>query len=257
MSQQIADSLRAAGAGATAARAFRGIMLPHAGWQFCAATMAKTLARVRIPQTVIILGPRHTPLGPPNSIASHAAWRIPGAEIPVDTSLARRLAAATGLACESEAHRQEHGTEVLLPFLHHLRPDLRIVPIVLGQCDAATIAGLAQALGRVSAEARGGGLEAPLLVISSDMNHFANEAETRRRDTLALAAMQTGDAQRLWDTCVENDISMCGLLPAVTVMQALRQATPALGPEIVDYTTSAAVSGDRDRVVGYAGVVIA
>ena len=45
------------------------------------------------------------------------------------------------------------------------------------------------------------------------------------------------------------------MVPAVTVMRAL-QATPELQLEHIDYTNSAAVSGDTSRVVGYAGVVI-
>jgi AmmeMemoRadiSam system protein B len=84
------------------------------------------------------------------------------------------------------------------------------------------------------------------------MNHFAPEAENRRRDMLALNAMRTGDPRALYDTCVSHDISMCGMLPAVTVMNALGKTTPTL----IDYTTSAQASGDSSRVVGYAGVVI-
>jgi AmmeMemoRadiSam system protein B len=145
----------------------------------------------------------------------------------------------------------------LLPFLMRVRSDLQIVPIVLGQCDGATLTALARELAALVREAKGRGEEAPLLVISSDMNHFAAEAENRRRDMLALQAMQTGDPRQLYETCVRNDISMCGLLPAVVIMQALQLETPVIVPRLVDYTNSAAASGDRSRVVGYAGVVIA
>ena len=95
-----------------------------------------------------------------------------------------------------------------------------------------------------------------LLVISSDMNHFAPETENRRRDALALNAMRTGDPRRLFEVCRDNEISMCGVLPAVTVVQALLRSSSELGMELVDYTTSAAASGDTSRVVGYAGMVI-
>ena len=39
-------------------------------------------------------------------------------------------------------------------------------------------------------------------------------------------------------------------------MQALLQETPAIRARLVDYTNSAAASGDYSRVVGYAGVVM-
>ncbi len=255
---QVDGYLRSGGLGQTLAQPYRAIMLPHAGWQFCGSTMGKTLAGVKLPKTVIIIGPKHTPLGPLWSVANHVAWQIPGAIIPVATSIVQRLSRAIpALACEPQAHLQEHGTEVLLPFLHRLRPDLQIVPIVLGSCPFEMLAPLAQELAAILHDAMAKNEEAPLLIISSDMNHFANESETRRRDQLALNAMQTGNPRQLYDTCMAHDISMCGLLPAVTIMQALQHQTPALNPKLVDYTTSAAASGDTTRVVGYAGVVIA
>jgi AmmeMemoRadiSam system protein B len=254
---EVDTHLRAGGVGKTATEVYRAIMLPHAGWLFCGGTMGKTLAGVKLPRTLIILGPRHTALGANNSVANHNAWQIPGATIPVDTAIAQRLSRAVpGLAYESEAHRQEHGTEVILPFLHRLRPDLQIVPIVLGQCDGPFLTTLAGELISIIREARSRGEEPPLLVISSDMNHFAAEPENRRRDMLAINAMLTGDPRRLFDTCTSNDISMCGLIPAVAVMQALQIETPTLQPRLVDYSNSAAASGDTSRVVGYAGVVI-
>ena len=48
---------------------------------------------------------------------------------------------------------------------------------------------------------------------------------------------------------------MCGAAPAVAMLCAL--ADLGAGPsELVRYETSGDVSGDYDRVVGYAGVVI-
>ncbi len=63
----------------------------------------------------------------------------------------------------------------------------------------------------------------PLLVISSDMNHYAPDAENRRRDRIALDAMATCDPEHLLKTCREKDITMCGVIPAALVMETLRQ----------------------------------
>ena len=70
---------------------------------------------------------------------------------------------------------------------------------------------------------------------------------------LALDAMLTGSPQKLFDTCVTHQISMCGLLPAVTVMQALLQETPTVRARLVDYSNSAAASGDYSRGGGVCG----
>lgn len=235
----------------------RAVMLPHAGWIYCGSTLGKTLAQVDLPDTLIILGPKHTPLGPDLSIASHHQWAIPGGSVAIATDIVRRLTELLpALPCESEAHRMEHGSEVLLPFLVRSNPFRRVAPIVVGQLDYASIAIFGQALAIVLREAESRGQRVGL-VISSDMNHFAPEAENRRLDDLALQAMMSGEPRRLYDTCQQHQISMCGMIPAAIVMEALRQMTPAIAPRLVDYTTSGQASGDYSRVVGYAGVVIA
>ena len=48
---------------------------------------------------------------------------------------------------------------------------------------------------------------------------------------------------------------MCGFGPAVTMLTAAKKLG-ATSAELVKYATSGDVSGDRDLVVGYAGVVI-
>ncbi len=230
----------------------RAIMLPHAGWVFCGDTIGKVLARVRVPETVIVIGPKHTTAGPTWSVAPHQRWDIPGGSVPIATDLAQQLfQRIPRIDCEPAAHRDEHGCEVLLPLLQCVQPKLRVLPIVMGQTPYEATTPLAAALAQLI-----GPLDpAPLLVISSDMNHFATESENRRLDRMALDAMLTADPRALYEACELNQISMCGLLPAVTVMQALSHTKP-LDMELVDYCNSAKVTGDTSRVVGYGAVVI-
>lgn len=242
----------------SAKQSFRAVMLPHAGWTYCGETIGRTLGRVEVPDTVIILGPKHTPYGAQWSVPPHHHWQIPGAGIPIATELADDfLNQVQELECEEGAHRVEHGSEVLLPFLHRLNPRLRVLPVVLGEMSYHQTSAFAAALMEILLERK----EPILLVISSDMNHFAPEPENRRLDKLALDAMQTGHPRKLYETVMEHDISMCGVIPAVVVMQALladpkRPADEFLQPELVDYRTSAQAGGDTSSVVGYAGVVI-
>ncbi len=96
----------------------------------------------------------------------------------------------------------------------------------------------------------------PLLIISSDMNHYAPDEENRRLDELALEAMESLDADQLHSTVRRHSISMCGVLPAVVVMDTLKQLGTLSRIERVGYATSGDVSGDKSRVVGYAGMLI-
>jgi AmmeMemoRadiSam system protein B/AmmeMemoRadiSam system protein A len=232
---------------------WRAVMVPHAGLRFSGRLAAEVFNRVEFPEFVIVIGPKHTRLGADWAVSPHASWSIPGASLPADPAVASALVAAIpGLRLDAAAHRNEHAIEVELPFLAKLAPESRVVGIVIGggsleRCrDFAT--GLAGFVRSLPAP--------PLLVISSDMNHFATDTENRALDEIALQAMASCDPAHLLTTVQEHNISMCGVLPAVIVMETLRQLGGLNTTERVNYATSADVTGDTSRVVGYAGMLL-
>lgn len=230
----------------------RAVMLPHAGWIFCGAIIAETLSRVTVPEVVVVIGPKHTRHGANWSVSASSEWTLPNATILVATEWADFLAErCPGLEKETAAHQAEHGCEVLLPFLHRKNPQARVVPIAIGAADYEALDPLVEALAALKSELG----DRVLFVISSDMNHFADDEENRRRDALALEPFTAADPRGLFEVCQQNDISMCGLRPAVAILRALEKETPAT-VELVRYDTSASVSGDTSRVVGYAGAVL-
>ena len=157
-----------------------------------------------------------------------------------------------GLHMDAAAHAREHGIEVELPLIAALNPRTRVVGITLGAGNLASCQQFAAGLAKVIAEME----TPPLLVVSSDMNHFATDEENRRLDELALTALETLDPSALYQTVVSNGISMCGVLPCVTVVETLRRLGKLTRAERVAYATSADVSHDTSRVVGYAGVLL-
>ena len=228
-------------------------LVPHAGWIYSGRLAAATLARVRIPERVIVLCPRHRGSGAAWAVAPHRQWALPGATVPSDPDLARRLAAGiTGLELDAAAHRQEHAIEVQLPLIARLAPGASVVGIAVGGGELASLRRFGQQLADVLATLE----PRPLLVISSDMNHFANDAETRRLDRLALDALATLDPERLYRTVTDQRISMCGMFPAVIVLEALKRLGLLRRCEMVGYATSAEASGDTARCVGYAGALL-
>ena len=82
------------------------------------------------------------------------------------------------------------------------------------------------------------------------------EEENRRLDELALQAMETLDPALLLKTVRENNISMCGVLPAVIVMETLIRRGTLTKHQRTGYATSAETTGDSSRVVGYAGMLL-
>jgi MEMO1 family protein len=258
VARALAALFPAAAAADAAPRRALAVMCPHAGWIYSGALAAQTLAAVEVPRRIVILCPNHTGRGARISVFAAGAWRLPGGDVAIDAPLATAIldaAAAAGVRgarADTDAHAGEHAIEVLVPLVRHRRPDAVITPIVVGHLDAAECAALGGAIAR--AVAATGDPDGVLVIASSDMNHFADEDDTQRLDAIALAALATGEPARLLATVDELDISMCGARPAAIACgyAAARGGAP---PAIVGHTTSAAASGDRTRVVGYAGAI--
>ena len=229
-----------------------GCIAPHAGYMYSGHVAGAVFARVEVPKRCIVLCPNHTGMGRALAIMSEGAWETPLGAIPIDTELAAALKERfPALNEDSAAHRAEHAAEVELPFLLLRQTELRFVPIALGTGQFEVLEQLGKALADVIAAQND-----PLLIVaSSDMNHYESDAVTRVKDHRAIERILTLDARGLFDVVTQQDISMCGFGPAVTMLTAARQLG-AKSAELVKYATSGDVSGDRDRVVGYAGVVV-
>ncbi len=231
---------------------WQAALVPHAGLVYSGRIAADVFRRIRLPRSIIVIGPKHTSLGVDWAVAPHRTWSLPGITMASDPEWAAQLCdAIDGLELDAAAHEREHAIEVELPWLARWAPDARVVGIAVGQANLAMChqfaAGLAEALANRP--------EDTLLVISSDMNHFANDAETRRIDALAVDAMSALDPERLYHTVRDHQISMCGMLPACMVLATLRNLNRLNEARTVAYGTSADVSGDKSRVVGYAGML--
>jgi AmmeMemoRadiSam system protein B len=224
-------------------------LVPHAGYVYSGQVTGAVLARIALPKKIIILGVRHHPRGEALASLSSGAWRTPLGDAAIDEPLALALREACPLLREdSVAHNAEHSLEVQLPFLQILVPDFRFVPIALGTVQFEKLVSVGEALAQVLAQR-----EDVLLLTTSDLNHYEDDATTRVKDRKAIDQLLALDPRGLYDTCRNEKISMCGLGPAVAMLTALN----ALGvrrADLVKYATSADVSGDRTAVVGYAGM---
>jgi hypothetical protein len=229
-----------------------GCVAPHAGYIYSGEVAGAVYAQIDLTQRIIILCPNHTGKGRPLAIMSSGAWETPLGQAPIDSSLADALKESFPLLTEdANAHRNEHAIEVELPFLQALRPDFTFVPIALGTAQFDILEKLGEALAStIQAQAA-----SILIVASSDMNHYENDAVTRIKDHKAIERMLTLDARGLFDVVMREDISMCGFGPAIVMLTAAKRLG-ATSANLIKYATSGEVSGDREMVVGYAGIVV-
>ncbi|MDR1963691.1 MAG: AmmeMemoRadiSam system protein B [Planctomycetaceae bacterium] len=255
MNKELERMLRGA---STKRRSCSAVLIPHAGWRYSGRLAAQTLAQAEIPKRVIILAPKHRGTGIDWAIAPNRIWNLPGRNVESDIAFAESMIHAVELFdFDAAAHEQEHSIEVQLPILAKLAPETRIVGLIMAISSWEMIRqGAAQFADFLKMLPPS---EMPLLIISSDMNHYANEATTRRVDRVALSAIQEAvkksKPEHALEVVHENQISMCGIVPTVFAMETLRHLGKLNRVEEVGYTTSAESSGDTSRVVGYAGLL--
>src|SRR5215472_6738953 len=229
----------------------KACLVPHAGYMYSGHVAGAVFARVELPNKTIVLGVRHYPRGEPAAILSSGAWRTPLGDAPVDGELAGALRRECPILREdSVAHSTEHSLEVQVPFLQVLALGFSFVPVALGTVQFESLLRLGEGIARVLGSSK----ERVLLLTTSDLNHYEDDATTRAKDHKAIHRLLALDARGLYDICRNEEISMCGLGPAVSMLTALN-ALGAKKAELVKYATSADVSGDRSQVVGYAGMI--
>lgn len=228
----------------------RACLVPHAGYIYSGAVTGAVFARIALPKKILVLGVRHFPQGEPLAIVSDGAWQTPLGDVPIESKLASQLRAdCPGLQEDSVAHQREHSLEVELPFLQVLSPDFSFVPVAVGTLHyedlKRTGEGVARTLESTADEV--------LVVTSSDMNHYEDDETTREKDHKAIQCMLSLDPLGLYEICRQEHISMCGLGPAVVMLTAMNRLGVKKA-QLVRHATSGDVSGDRDEVVGYAGM---
>ena len=229
-----------------------GIVSPHAGYIYSGSVAGAVMSKIKFKDTFIIMGPNHTGLGKPISIMTQGTWKTPLGEVEIDSELGRQILATSGHLQEDDvAHQYEHSIEVQLPFLQYLKPNIRIVPVVLASATGATYKEIGKEIAKAIKELN----REVVIMASSDMTHYEPQESAQKKDNQAIEAILNLNEDELLKRIDELNITMCGYAPAVSLISAARELG-ATGAELVGYQTSGDTTGDYSSVVGYAGVII-
>jgi MEMO1 family protein len=229
-----------------------GLVSPHAGYIYSGMVAGAVMSRIKLNDTVVILGPNHTGRGKGFSIMTKGSWITPLGDTEIDTELGKKiLKSSSYLEEDYVAHQFEHSLEVQLPFLQYFRPDVKIVPVVLSHARGNVYKKIGKELAGAIKESK----KKVTILASSDMTHYESQESARNKDSKAIEAILNLDEDELLRRVAELDISMCGYAPAVSLISAAREMG-AKKAELVKYQTSGDVTGDYSSVVGYAGILI-
>ena len=234
-----------------------GFIAPHAGYMFSGPVASHAFERLSrenpLPQTIILLGPKHTYYGAEFSVSAASAWKTPLGTLEVDVALRdRMLSAVKTLKADNDAHAMEHSIEVQLPFIQYFttnRP--RILPIALHYSTFQVIEKLASDIAAVLLAEKEQHI---MLIASSDFSHDTPREEAYRLDREVVDRILALDTEGFYRLIVEEDRSVCGLMPITALLIILAQIGQNINASLLKYATSMDIMR-HDRGVGYASII--
>jgi AmmeMemoRadiSam system protein B len=116
-----------------------GGIVPHAGWLFSGDLAGMVFSAIKTingkVDTFIIFGAAHRYLGRKAVVYDKGSWQTPLGQIDIDEELAEIIAKESNVVSDPDAHRTEHSIEVQVPFIQHLFPEAKIVPIIVPSAE--------------------------------------------------------------------------------------------------------------------------
>jgi AmmeMemoRadiSam system protein B len=215
----------------------KALIAPHAGYVYSGAVAAAAFATLRAArgiERVVVIGPAHYVRVAGVAVPTADVFDTPLGRVPVDRQALAAIADLPSVGRSDAAHAPEHALEVELPFLQAVLGPFAVVPLLVGDAIGAQVAEILRRLW--------GGAET-LVVVSSDLSHYCDDATARRLDAATAAAIERGD----WERLGPNDA--CGYLPVAGLLTAARER--GLKARRLALRNSGDASGDRTRVVGY------
>jgi MEMO1 family protein len=229
-----------------------GAISPHAGYVYSGRVMGSVFSRIEVPETVVILAPNHTGRGTSFSVWPEGPWRTPLGDTSIDEELVNEILNRCELLQKDKvAHQNEHSAEVILPFLQYRNPQVKIVVIVVRSGNFEDLSIVGKTIGDAIKETKPG----TLVVASSDMTHYESRQFADKKDKSAIAEIVALREEGLYRVVREQEISMCGVSPVISMMVCSKERDAAKA-ELIKYETSGEASGDYKQVVGYAGVIV-
>jgi MEMO1 family protein len=230
-----------------------GLIVPHAGYEYSAATaMAgyKQVAGGDYDLAVILAPSHHDPFNG-GTIYPGTGFQTPLGVVAIDTKAAEKLVqTCSAVQFSILGNQQEHSIEVQLPFLQTVLPNVKILPIMMGRYDWDICEKIGKALAKVIAGRK------VLIVASSDLYHGENYDELLKTDSNTLSAMVKLDPHKLCDGLLQDQYQACGGGPAV-VMQIAATGLGANRAVLLTRTNSGDVTGQKNGyVVGYGAVAV-
>ncbi|MDH5573830.1 MAG: AmmeMemoRadiSam system protein B, partial [Gammaproteobacteria bacterium] len=144
LSAQIDQFLAAAESRCQHPIAPKAMVAPHAGYIYsgpvAASAYCSQIPQHNIIQRVVLLGPSHRVALKGLATCSATHYNTPLGNIPLDRNTLDQLTGLPQVNENDSAHLYEHSLEVQLPFLQKVLDKFVLVPLVVGDASASSVA---------------------------------------------------------------------------------------------------------------------
>jgi AmmeMemoRadiSam system protein B len=232
------------------------LISPHAGHKYSGPTAGYAFAAIRgmEPELVSVVSPFHSFHSQPFLMSAHKAYHTPLGSLWIDEGSRQELDAALekkgGSQLEFISYDNEHSLEIILPFLQIvLTEGYQVLPVMANVKSLEASRTLGLALAEVLSERNA------LMVASTDLSHFYQEKVANQFDHRMLEAIASFSPEDVFQTQIDGKGFACGIAAVTAVLFAAKELG-ADRVQILDYSTSGEVTGDRSSVVGYGAAVM-
>lgn len=228
------------------------VIAPHAGHRYSGAVAGHAFAalRGRSPKLVAVISPFHNLARYPLITTAHDAYSTPLGNMEVDRVALAELSAQLDIPITPVSADKEHSLEIELPFLQRaLTSDFKLLPIMVRAQEVTVAKKLGHALAAVLKE------RDALLVASTDLSHFYDQATAQRLDAEMLRRFEAFEPEAIFEAEQTGKGFACGHAAVAAVLWAARELG-ANRVQVLQHATSGDVTGDYSSVVGYGAAVV-
>jgi len=230
-----------------------GIISPHAGYVYSGPVAAygyNYLADSGYDRFIVI-APSHRGRFDGVSIIPGGIYKTPIGDVEIDSVLGEKLEKRNYFGFIKEAHEVEHSLEVQIPFLQMVKPDAKIVPLVIGTVDPV----ICRIIGEtIAEEIKASGKEYGV-IISTDLSHYHPYNTAVKKDNDFIESLESFDESRIIDVVMSGRGEACGE-GAVLAGISLARKLGADKIKTIKYANSGDTAGTKDQVVGYLSALI-
>ena len=228
----------------------KAIIVPHAGYVYSGHAAMAAFQHLEASENFFIIAPSHHEDFNNIALPEFTYFESPLGNIEVNNKLIAEIAEKFPSIVADEVFENEHSIEVQLPFIQNLfmphkqnavdfvknlkklGKKIRIVPILVGNCDYRLISDLISTYWENSS-----------FIISSDLSHYYTQQQCRQIDTYTATVIETGRIEFL------EPQQACGLIGIKGLVDFANNNECAMIR--AEMYNSGDISSDKDKVVGY------